>query len=77
MFRQSQETQQGPTQKYDAQIYTIKSLLDASETTRETEFGFLKDLVRKLVFALEDKAVTDLSLEPTNIPTSFVTEVPG
>ena len=60
MFRQWQQTIQGPTQKYDAQIFTLKSQMGHNETERETEFGLMRDVIKKLVYALEDKATTDV-----------------
>lgn len=60
MFKEWQETFQGPTQKYDAKIFTIQSLFDQAESERETEFGLMKDLMKKLVHALEDRAGADL-----------------
>ena len=46
--------------KYDAKIFTIQSLFDQAESERETEFGLMKDLMKKLVHALEDRAGADL-----------------
>ena len=60
MFKRWQETLQGPTKKFDAQLFTLKSEQTVAETIRESEFGLLKDVVKKLVNILEDKASTDL-----------------
>ena len=38
----------------------MKQSMDQGETERETEFGLMKEIVKKLVHALEDKATTDL-----------------
>ena len=60
MFREWQETIQGPTQKYDAKIFTLQSIMEQQEMERETEFGLVKELMKKMVYALEDKAGADL-----------------
>lgn len=54
-FRDWQETLQGPTQKYDAQIFTLKNVVSEAEIERETEFGLMKNVVANLIHALEDK----------------------
>ena len=50
----------GPTQKFDAQITTLKNIVGCQESERETEFGLMKDVVKNLVYALEDKVSTEL-----------------
>lgn len=55
LFRQFQETLQGPTQKFDARICSIRNEVTYAEREREAEFGMLKDVVTRLVYALEDK----------------------
>ena len=35
-------------------------MMEQSESERETEFGLMKEMMKKLVYALEDKAATDL-----------------
>lgn len=51
---------QGPTQKFDAQIFTLKNIMKESENERESEFGLMQDVVKKLVNALEDKVTTEM-----------------
>lgn len=60
MFREWQETLQGPTLAYEAKFYTFQAALDQAEAERESEFGMVKDLIKKLVLALEDKASQEL-----------------
>lgn len=60
MFRTWQETIQGPHQKFDAQIFTLKNVVKESENEREAEFGYLKEQLRSLVLALEDKVTTEM-----------------
>ena len=60
IFRQWQETIQGPTQKFEAQIFAVNSQVKQAESERETEFGLMKEIVKNLVHALEDKTTTDL-----------------
>ena len=55
IFREWQGTIQGPTQKYDAQIFTLKNVVSEAEIERETEFGLMKNVVANLIHALEDK----------------------
>lgn len=38
----------------------MQTAFDSVEAQRESEFGFMKELIKKLVFALEDKASSDL-----------------
>lgn len=54
-FSEWQETSQGPAQKYDAAIYSLRSQYQMAEQERETEFTVLKKSVHKLVTALCDK----------------------
>ena len=35
-------------------------MMDQAESERETEFGLMKDIMKKLVHALEDRAGADL-----------------
>ena len=60
IFRTWQETLQGPQQKFDAQIFTLKNVVKESEKERESEFALLQDTVKKLVHALEDKVTTEM-----------------
>ena len=60
VFRKWEQTMQGPSKKLDAQLFSLKTEQSAAESIRETEFGLLKDVVKKLVNVLEDKASTDL-----------------
>lgn len=60
MFRQWQETLQGPTKKYEAQIFTLKNQVGVSDVERESEFTLMRDVITKLVHALEDKATTEI-----------------
>ena len=60
MFRNWQETLQGPQQKFDAQIFTLKSVVNEAEKERESEFSLLHDTMKKLVHALEDKVTTEM-----------------
>ena len=60
MFRNWQETLQGPTQKFESQIFTLNKVVGLSEKEREGEFGMLKEVVSHLVHALEDKTTTDI-----------------
>ena len=60
LFREWQETLQGPTAKFEAQIFAVKSSVQQAESERETEFGLMKEIVKTLVHALEDKTTTDL-----------------
>jgi len=46
MFKSWQDYQQGPTQKYDAQIYTLRNLVSCADRERETEFALLKMAVK-------------------------------
>lgn len=55
LFRQFQENLQGPTQKFDARICSIRNEVTYAERERESEFSLLKDVVTRLVHALEDK----------------------
>lgn len=55
MFKSWQDYQQGPTQKYDAQIHTLRNIVSCADRERETEFALLKTAVKQLVVALEDK----------------------
>ena len=50
----------GPTQRFDAQICTLKNIVGCQESERETEFGLIKDVVKNLVYALEDKDSTEI-----------------
>lgn len=38
----------------------MKSILENGEAERETEFGLMKEAIKKLVHALEDKTNSDL-----------------
>ena len=53
MFRDWQETIQGPTQKFDARIFSLRKEVDYSEKERESEFAMLKGVIGNLVKALE------------------------
>jgi hypothetical protein len=60
MFREWQETIQGPTQAYEAKFFTLQTAFDAAEAEREGEFSLMKEIMSKIVSALEDKAGSDL-----------------
>ena len=48
MFRNWQETLQGPQQKFDAQIFTLKNVVKESEQERESEFALLQNTMKKV-----------------------------
>ena len=60
MNRHFQENIAGPTQKFDAQLFTLKSIVDTGETERESEFALMQEVMKKLIHALEDKATTEV-----------------
>lgn len=60
MNRHFQENVAGPTQKFDAQLFTLKSIVNTGETERESEFALMQEVMKKLVHALEDKATTEV-----------------
>ena len=41
--------------------------MEQSESERETEFGLMKEILKKVVYALEDKASTDLIAANTTV----------
>ena len=55
--------------------------MEQAESERETEFGLMKEVIKKVVYALEDKASTDLiastsavvSPSPNETSNSFLT----
>ena len=61
----------GPTQKFDAQICTLKNIVGCQESERETEFGLMKDVVKNLVYALEDKVSTELISNQAQAPNAL------
>ena len=75
LFKKWQETMSGPTLQMDAKMFQISSQLNISETERETEFGLMKEVMKKLVYALEDKASQDMIL--SNKHTSLNTPAKG
>ena len=60
MYRHYQETIQGPTQKYDAQIHSMKTAINVTDQDRMVEFTMLKDAIDNILRALTDKTRTDL-----------------
>jgi len=70
-FRRWEETIQGPAQKFDAQIYTLRSNLNFGEQEREAEFSMLKDVVKNLVHALTDKTQTEILANSPPLPHGF------
>ena len=60
MYRFYQETIQGPTQKFDAQIHTLKTAVNVTDQDRMIEFSMLKDAIDNIIRALTDKTRTDL-----------------
>jgi len=56
MLRHWQENAVGLSQKNEARVFTLQSILQEMERARESEFGLIKELIKKLLFALESKA---------------------
>ena len=60
MYRFYQETIQGPTQKYEAQIHTLKTAVNVTDQDRVVEFALLKDAIDNILRALTEKTRIDI-----------------
>ena len=67
MFRQWETNVQNPQSKFEAQIFSVNSKVQQAESERESEFTMMKEVIQKLVIALEDKASHDMVLQQSAV----------
>lgn len=56
-----------PATMNDARVFALESRLENSEDMRIKEFDFLKDLMRKLVFSIEQQSLSHLDTKQEGI----------